>query len=247
MKRYRAFIIMAAIFVAASVLLYFVHYFVFRDTHHIFIYMLGDLAFLPLEVFLVVVVIERLLEQREKKVVLQKLNMVVGSFYSEVGNKLLHELLPCFVEKDDISRNLELGQKWSHNDFKKAFEKAQAMSGRPDCQRISLEELRTFLVQKRQFLLTLLENPTVLENEPFADLLMAVFHLTEELEARMSFSSLPKSDYAHLSNDIQRVYRHLSAEWVAYAEHLKQNYPYLFSLVIRMNPFKKHVSPVVLE
>ena len=80
MKRYSRFLLIAGIFVAGSGLIYLPHYFIFRDTHHINIYMLGDLAFLPLEVFLVVIVIERILARREKQAIIQKLNMVVVAF-----------------------------------------------------------------------------------------------------------------------------------------------------------------------
>ena len=45
--------------------------------------------------------------------------------------------------------------------------------------------------------------------------------------------------------DIKRVYHHLAAEWVRYVEHLKLNYPFLFSLIVRMQPFKVVPSPVV--
>jgi hypothetical protein len=33
--------------------------------------------------------------------------------------------------------------------------------------------------------------------------------------------------------------------WLEYMEHLKDNYPYLFSLAMRVNPFDKTASPVV--
>ena len=38
--------------IVMSALLFFLHFSVFKDAHHIFIYALGDLAFLPIEVFL---------------------------------------------------------------------------------------------------------------------------------------------------------------------------------------------------
>ncbi len=82
-RRYSFFISLALIFLTFSGILYLVHYLIFRDVHHIFIYMLGDLAFLPLEVLLVVVIIERLLTRREKESKLQKLNMVVGVFLAK--------------------------------------------------------------------------------------------------------------------------------------------------------------------
>ena len=82
MKRYSNLIILTVILIAFSALLYFVDYLIFRDAQHIFIYMMGDLAFLPLEVFLVIIVVERLMARREKQAILQKLNMVVGAFFS---------------------------------------------------------------------------------------------------------------------------------------------------------------------
>jgi hypothetical protein len=245
MRRYLNFIILAAILIALSALIYFVHYAIFHDVHHIFIYLVGDLAFLPLEVFLVVIVIERVLAHREKQAIMQKLNMVVGTFFSEVGNELLQKLLGCFEKSKDISRHLDIKQSWTHSDFKKAISFAGAINGEPDCSGIDLNGLKKFLVQKRQFLLALLENPNLLEHERFTDLLWATFHLTEELEARKSLTDCPEADIKHIVGDIQRVYRQLIVEWLFYVEHLKSKYPYLFSLVARTHPFQEHPSAVV--
>ena len=52
----------------------------------------------------------------------------------------------------------------------------------------NLDELKLFLISKRNFLLMLLENPNLLEHDAFTDLLRAVFHLTEELGFRPRFS-----------------------------------------------------------
>lgn len=245
-KRYPKFIILAAaIALAISGLLYFTHYLIFRDVHHIFIYMLGDLAFLPLEVFLVVIVIERILSRREKQAVLQKLNMIVGAFFSEVGTRLLHDLLDAFCNRREISRQFAVNQNWKPADFRKAIAFAYAIEETPDCLRIDLEALRTFLSQGRPFLVGLLANPHILEYENFTDLLWAVFHLAEELEARRSVKGLPQSDLEHLAGDIKRLYGHLAAQWLAYTQHLKVDYPYLFSLVLRTHPFQEQPSPTV--
>lgn len=100
-----------------------------------------------------------------------------------------------------------------------------------------LEAVRNFLKEKRQFLLNLLENPNLLEHESFTNLLWAVFHFTEELVHRRSLRGLPETDYKHLAGDLKRVYHLLIAEWLNYMKHLKENYPYLFSLAMRTNPF----------
>jgi len=95
------------------------------------------------------------------------------------------------------------------------------------------------------FLLALLENPQLIEHDSFTPLLQALFHLTEELMARETLTGLPTTDYAHLSGDINRVYRLLMIEWLTYMKYLKQNYPYLFSLAMRQNPFDKNASITV--
>jgi len=245
MRRYSNLIILAAILIAVSALLYFIHYLIFHDAHHLFIYMLGDLAFLPLEVFLVVIVIECVLAGREKQAIMQKLNMVVGAFFSEVGNELLQSLLVCFQKNGDVSRHLDVKQNWSRADFKKAMAFARTIDAEADFSCLDLHALKKFLVQKRQFLLALLENPNLLEHERFTDLLWATFHLTEELEARESLTDLPKPDLKHIASDTQRVYRLLIVEWLFYVAHLKSKYPYLFSLVARTHPFQERPSPVV--
>jgi hypothetical protein len=114
-----------------------------------------------------------------------------------------------------------------------------------ESQRANLENLRNLLLEKRGFLLALLENPNLLEHESFTELLWAVFHLTEELASRPNLKGLPNTDYEHLAADIKRAYILLIAEWLAYMKHLKTNYPYLFSLAARMNPFDPNASPIV--
>lgn len=116
---------------------------------------------------------------------------------------------------------------------------------RIEIQKANLKELKIFLLQKREFLLTLLENPNLLEHGTFTELLWAVFHLTEELSFREDLEQLPDSDYNHLSVDIRRAYHLLIVEWLAYMKHLKDNYPYLFSLASRMNPFDANASPII--
>src|SRR4030042_236528 len=246
MRSYSNLIILAVILIFLSAMLYFVHYMIFQDVHHIFIFLIGDLAFLPLEVFLVVIVIERMLASREKQAIMQKLNMVVGAFFSEVGNELLKRVLGCFEKSDDIRQHLNVKQNWNRADFSKAIAFARTIKGELDFGCLDLNDLKMFLVQKRQFLLALLENPNLLEHERFTDLLWATFHLTEELEARKSLTGLPKADIKHIGGDTQRVYSHLLVEWLFYVEHLKSKYPYLFSLVARTHPFQERPSPVVI-
>jgi len=92
--------------VLLSFLLYLFHYAIFRDSHHIFLYLIGDIAFVPIEVLLVTLVLHRLLSEREKRILLEKLNMVIGAFFSEVGTPLLTYLSDCDPGLESIRKNL---------------------------------------------------------------------------------------------------------------------------------------------
>ncbi len=245
MKGFRVFLFAAALFLAASALFYGIHYLIFGDPHHIFIYMLGDFAFLPLEVFIVVIVIERVLNHREKQAMLYKLNMVIGAFFSEVGNFLLADLLKNFKNHEEISRHLNIAGDWTVKEFKAASDYAYHLKADVDMQQCNLEEIKKFLGEKRMYLLTLLENPNLLEHDRFTDLLWATTHLDEELQARPSLTDIPESDLAHLAIDIERMYDHLVSEWLDYIQHLKTAYPFLYSLVLRTHPFQERPSAVV--
>jgi len=243
-RRFSFVIYLALAFLALSGIVYFVHYLIFGDIHHIFIYMVGDLAFLPLEVLLVVLIIERVLHQREKRAKLEKLNMVVGAFFTEAGNHLLKDLFKYFDNRSEIAEHMNITSEWTKQDFRRAAQYAYHLNVEFDCRKVDLEKLKSFLAQKRTFLLTLLENPNLLEHDRFTDLLWAVTHLDEELEARPSLTDLPDADLEHLSGDIQRLYDHLTSEWLDYVEHLKAKYPFLFSLILRTHPFQERPSPV---
>jgi len=44
---------------------------------------------------------------------------------------------------------------------------------------------------------------------------------------------------------MKRAYILLVSQWLNYMKHLKSDYPYLFSLAVRMNPFDPNASPVL--
>jgi len=94
-------------------------------------------------------------------------------------------------------------------------------------------------------LLRLLANPNLLEHDSFTNLLWAVFHLTDELAHRKDVNTILDSDYVHLAGDVKRAYVLLISEWLDYMKHLKVNYPYLFSLAMRTNPFDPEAKPEV--
>jgi hypothetical protein len=246
MKRFSWQVSLGLALIVLSTLFYLLHYVIFRDLHHIFIYMLGDVAFVFAEVLLVTLIIHRLLSEREKRAMLEKLNMIIGVFFSEVGTRLLAFFSDLDPELDHIREELIVTGDWSEQGFSSVSKRLRSYDYVVDIQDgSSLEDLHDFLVAKRDFLLRLLENPNLLEHESFTELLRAVFHLAEELGAREDVCLLPGTDCDHLSNDINRVYSLLVHQWLDYMKHLQQYYPYLFSFTMRTNPFDREASPIV--
>ncbi len=228
-----------------SAITYYVHFLIFRDPHHIFIYMVGDIAFVFIEVLMVTMILHRVLDYREKKERLEKLNMVIGIFFSEVGTDLLTYFSDLDPNVDSIRKDLIVSSDWTEREFDRITKKLNTYSYKVEPAMLDLERVRAFLVEKRTFLLALLENPNLMEHETFTDLLRSVFHLTEELKFRDSIAELPIEDLSHLAGDIDRAYDMLVKEWIAYMRHLKDSFPYFFSLAIRTNPFDQKASVVV--
>lgn len=225
-----------------SGVLYAINLALFHDSDRLFFYMSIELAFLPIEVLFVVLVIESVINEREKRILLEKLNMVIGTFFSEVGTELVKIISESDSKTDDIRHNLMVKDEWSNkqfltaaNNIKKYKYQLNISSNEKSVE--FLENLKDFLINKKSFMLVLLENPNLLEHETFTELLRAVFHFIEELENRNDLQNLSKADYQHLKIDAERAYGLLIYEWLHYMEHLMNNYPYLFSLALRLNPF----------
>jgi hypothetical protein len=233
--------------VTLSLFLYTIHYLIFADSYHIFIFLVGDLAFVPIEILIVTIIIDQMLESREKQRRMEKLNMVIGTFFSTVGTPLVARLAESDTSLSQIHERLVIGDGWNSAMFAdiKAFMSNYICS--IDSSRTDLEGLRKFLVDREEFMIRLVENPMVFEHESFTDLILAINHLTEELKARSDLSGLPGADAAHLSTDIQRVYSQLILEWISYMEYLKLHYPYLFSLAMRKNPFDASASVTIRD
>jgi hypothetical protein len=221
---------------SASLVLYLIHFACFRDAQYLWLSSLTSLAFLPISVLVVTLIIDRLLTARERTLRRDKLRMLIAVFFSSVGNKLLEILFRC----DSGVHNL-------HDRLGTAGPSGGARAGRVNvvvacrCREVrveqaDLEQLRDLLTRKLDILLRLLENPSLHEHESFAELLRTVFHLEEELSLKDNLRDLPDSDHEHLTSYVNRCYGLLVQEWDDYLTYLEGNYPYLFSLAVRTNP-----------
>ncbi|MGD8915462.1 MAG: potassium channel family protein, partial [Syntrophobacterales bacterium] len=124
---------------------------------------------------------EIMLNRREKKARIEKLNMVASLFFSEIGNRLLTYFVELDPQAASLRKELVITNDWSAADFLKVSQLLKNHKYNIDIEKIPQEELRTFFAGKVDLLLRLLENPALLERESFTETLRAVFHFRDEL------------------------------------------------------------------
>lgn len=228
-----------------SLILYMVDYFLFRNLRDTIYYTIQDIAFLPIQVLLVTLILERILSIREKEEMMKKLNMVIGVFFGEVGTSLIQHFAHFDAGFENLRERLMVDASWNEKTFKETKRSLKTAEFKIDSRGGNLNNLKDFLMTNRSFLLGLMENSNLLENESFSQLLLSAFHVTDELSYRNELGHLSLADHEHLSHDIQRAYVLLIMEWLSYMDHLRTAFPYLYSLAVRMNPFNPNASPEI--
>jgi hypothetical protein len=222
----------------ASAVLYAIDFVAYRDLRSSMgFYTLLDIAFIPINVLIVGLFINRLIAAREREELIHKMNMVVGAFFSQTGSELIARLARFDTGLDEDRPHMLFSAQWTSGDFE---HHRRAIVGEHQHMALGaddLERLRDDLAEQRPFVLSLLQNGNLLEHATFTDMLWAVSHLSEELSARGDLSALPKADRAHLELDMSRAYGRLLGEWLLYVHHLKLHYPFLFAFAVRSNPF----------
>lgn len=234
--------IFAFILIITSAILYLIHYSIFHDFHHIAVFFVEDMAFIPIEVIVVSFIIHSIIEKNEKKRMRSKVNIIVGVFFTNFGTELLNIIAKHDIDIENIKKELIVNNSWTNKEFKALIEKMKKHEHSIKLDDVGIEVIKYTLKNQKQFLLKLLASPVLLEHDTFTDLLITVFHLEEELSSRGEIQKLNIKDKEHLVTDIQRVYKLLSYEWIIYMQHLKVEYPFLFSFAMRTNPFDEAVD-----
>jgi len=237
----------AIIFVTVAALIYLLRYVIFGHPDEMLRYLMDDIAFVLIQALIIWLVLDRVIRRMEREALQQKLNMVIGAFYSEVGTTLMGSIAVCDADFDRIRPSVIVKYGWTPADFAAAKASLQSHDYRIDVRPEDLPALKALLGSERSFLLGLLENQNLLEHQAFTELLWAVFHLAEELAVRPDLSHLPRADLLHIASDMKRAYGLLISQWLDYMAHLQAQYPYLFSLAVRTNPLDPEASVIITE
>ena len=228
------------VLIAISIFFYTVNYLTFHDSNFIERYILVQLGFLPISVLLVSVILNSLIAQRERIAKREKLNIVIGSFFADIGKDLLRYLTKYDPKAENIAKEVMYIEDLDDQQIEKLKENIKEREYVVNFKSIHIYELKKFLLDNKEFSVNLLDNPVIIEHETFTDLLWNVLHVTEELRRIIDLESISDEEYRDIKGDIENLYFLLSYEWINYVHYLKSAYPHIFIYEAKTNPFIPH-------
>lgn len=220
----------------SSAFVYGMQILIFNDPANTKFYLLQDIGFLPIQVILVTLFLNKLLNMLDNQQKLKKLNVIISAFFSEMGTAMIEEMSKENEACAGLCSGLDVTE-FSKSNIKDMKSRVRNLEFKITLTPGKLSGLKSVLADRRLLLLRMLENPNLMEHDSFTDMLWSIFHLADELGTRSNLDDLSQSDMNHLEVDIIRAYRALVLEWVDYMKYLHDEYPYLYSLAIRKSPF----------
>lgn len=210
-KQKKEFLMIGIGLIGLSLFLHYVHYLIFQDLHHTLIFLFADIAFIPMEVFFTTLVIDKLLEKREKEHLRDKLSMLIGVFFSELGTDILNTFVYADDNTEIIAKEALVTKEWNKNEFKNLEKLVNEYEYDIDIKKVDLIALEKKLNSQKDLVINLITNPMLIEHEEFSDMLMSILHLREELSSRCSHE-LEDYEIKHLAKDINVAYKYLTFE-----------------------------------
>ncbi|MPQ43342.1 hypothetical protein [Clostridium tarantellae] len=234
-KKDNVVIILALI--SIGLFLYYIHYLIFSNLYGTVSSIFFAVAFTPVQIILNILVIDKTVDQKEKIQHDKKINILVGTFFSEFGTDFLTDL----VKGDDNIQKILPDNMVSKCLREECFENLKQLASSYEyvlnIEKINLVEIKEKLYNKNEFLIDLMTNAEVKEDQSFTDLLISLIHLNDEIKARYNDGKLEKYEIIHILYDMRIVYKKLTIEWINYMIKLKGTYKQLFVRAMITSPF----------
>jgi len=221
-----------------STVLYFLNYLLYGDAHHLLQLFTEELAFMPVYVFITAVFAERMLSRSEKAEMSRRTNALVGTFYNEIGYDMLIMLIKFDSNFEKLRSRISIDNDWDSSKAKAIHKLVEthrygAPEGKEDIRKIG-----ELLSSRKDFMLIMMSNASLLEKDEFSELLLSVNHIHEALKTIDDISRISDELVDHFHDDIEKAYRCLLGVLVSYLYFIKKEDPYLYMLAVKKNPFR---------
>jgi hypothetical protein len=222
-----------------SVVLYYFNFLLYGDAHHLMELFTEELAFMPVYVFITAVFAERMLSRSEKAEMSRRTNALVGTFYNEIGYDIVKKLIKFDSNSDILKAKISFDKGLDTPKVKAIHRLAETYTyGAPNGKE-DIIEIGELLSAKKDFMLIMMSNASLLEKDEFSELLLSVNHIHEALKTIDEISSISKDLTDHFHSDLEKAYRCLIGVWVSYLSFIYKEDPYLYMLAIAKNPFSR--------
>ena len=221
----------------ASALLYAIHYLIFRDLHHLAIFGLHELAFVPLEVILVTLGLDQLVEKTHREEARSKVSIIETLYFNESGSTMLRYLTSFDPDAARLRELLQVTQDWRSSDFRQAIRQLKSYPFLLDLERIDFFGLHYHLSQRHEYYRSMLENPALTQSEAFTEMIMKIYLLWEELDGRTNLYQLPEKDRNYLAELLHEIYRELTEYWLDNVYNHSIHNRFRLHRAIESNPF----------
>lgn len=221
----------------ASALLYAIHYLIFRDLHHLAIFGLHELAFVPLEVILVTLGLDQLVEKTHREEARSKVSIIETLYFNESGGTMLRYLTSFDPDAARLRELLQVTEDWRSSDFRQAIRQLKSYPFLLDLDRIDFFGLHYHLSQRHEYYRSMLENPALTQSEAFTEMIMKIYLLWEELDGRTNLYQLPEKDRSYLAELLHEIYRELTEYWLDNVYNHSIHNRFRLHRAIESNPF----------
>lgn len=220
-----------------SVFFYVIHFAIFGDAVKTISGLMLSLAYVPLGVTYQILVLDKLFEARLKIRSTRKINMILGSFYYEVGNSILKTIAEVDENINSLQSLWVISEDWKQIDFSKLEAFVSEYRCCIDMDILQYERISDILKEQGGFLLSLVINPNLEEYEEFTNMIISILHMRDLLVNRNKNKILEDYEKYYLKHEICNLYRFLLIEWVKYMNYLRDFYPSLFIRALMNSPF----------
>lgn len=108
--------------IIAAIIIFGTNYLVLKDTHSIVSYVWLHIGFIPIDIIIVAFILEDIMSRKEKEAIYEKLDMLISTFFTEIGNELIEEFSSANEFKASTSY-LKAIPNWDDAEYDKQLKK----------------------------------------------------------------------------------------------------------------------------